>query len=150
MAKNLIRLINIVTLFCSLPICAQTPQSDSLIRVVVIGLHNGRGQVVCSLYSSDNGFPKDAAKALTRTQANISFGQASCEFKNVAAGTYAVAVFHDENSNGKLDTKLLGIPREGVGASNDAKGHFGPPKFAAAAFQFTGGRKELKIKIVYL
>jgi len=27
---------------------------------------------------------------------------------------------------------LPGIPREGVGASNDAKGHFGSPKFDAA------------------
>jgi len=47
---------------------------------------------------------------------------------------YAVSVFHDENYNGKLDTNLLGIPREGVGASNDARGNFRPPKFGAAAF----------------
>ena len=59
-------------------------------------------------------------------------------------------MFHDENSNGKLDTKFMGIPREGVGASNGAKGHLGPPKFEAAAFSFSGGRLELKITINYL
>jgi uncharacterized protein (DUF2141 family) len=59
-------------------------------------------------------------------------------------------VFHDENSNGKLDTNLLGIPREGVSASNNAKGHFGPPKFDAAAFNFGGGRLDLRITITYL
>ena len=68
----------------------------------------------------------------------------------VAPGTYAIAVFHDENSNGKLDSNFMRIPREGVGASNAAKGHFGPPKFDAAAFHFVGGRPELKITITYL
>ena len=54
------------------------------------------------------------------------------------------------HSNGKLDTNMMGTPREGVGASNDAKGHFGPPKFDASAFRFAGGRLELKITINYL
>ena len=49
-----------------------------------------------------------------------------------------------------MDRNFLGIPKEGVGASNDAKGHFGPPKFDAAAFEYTGGRMELKIKILHL
>jgi uncharacterized protein (DUF2141 family) len=59
-------------------------------------------------------------------------------------------VFHDENSNGKLDTNFMGIPREGVGASNNAKGHLGPLKINDAAFQLSGGRVDLKIKINYL
>jgi uncharacterized protein (DUF2141 family) len=49
--------------------------------------------------------------------------------------------------NGKLDTNFMGMPREGVGASN---GHFGPPKFDAAAFRFQSGRMDLKITVVYL
>jgi len=44
----------------------------------------------------------------------------------------------------------MGIPREGVGASNNAKGHFGPPKFSSAAFQYSVGRIDLKITINYL
>lgn len=87
---------------------------------------------------------------MARSVAAISNQHAVCDFSGVASGTYAVAVFHDENSNGKLDTNFLGIPREGVGASNDAQGHFGPPKFDAAAFRFSGGRIDLKITIKYL
>jgi uncharacterized protein (DUF2141 family) len=44
----------------------------------------------------------------------------------------------------------MGIPREGVAASNNARGHFGPPKFEAAAFHFSGGRTDLKITITHL
>ena len=128
---------------------AQTPQVN-LIRVEIDGLHNDKGQVLCALFSSAIDFPKRTDKAVTHARSDISHGHASCEFPGIAPGIYAVSVFHDENSNGKMDTNLMGIPREGVGASNDAKGHFGPPKFSAAAFQFSGGRIDLKITINYL
>jgi len=128
---------------------AQAPQAN-VIHVEVVGLHSDKGQVLCALYSSRDGFPKQSEKALARVTSGIAQKQAVCEFSGIAPGTYAISVFHDENSNGKLDTKFMGIPREGVGASNNAKGHFGPPKFEAAAFPFTGGRLELKITIDYL
>jgi uncharacterized protein (DUF2141 family) len=128
---------------------AQIPQQN-LIHVEVVGLHSDKGQIICALYSSRDGFPKQIEKAQARVSSAIAKEQAVCEFSGIAPGTYAISVFHDENSNGKLDTKFMGIPREGVGASNGAKGHFGPPKFEAAAFPFTGGRLELKITINYL
>lgn len=130
---------------------AQTqPSPQNLIHVEIGGLRNDKGQVLCALYSSAEGFPKKSDKALAHAKSPISGGHAVCEFADIAAGTFAVSVFHDENSNGKLDTNIMGIPREGVGASNNAKGHLGPPKFEAAAFRFSGSRLELKIAINYL
>src|SRR5580692_2732241 len=130
---------------------AQTqPSAANLIHVEIGGLRNDKGQVVCDLYSSADGFPKNGDKAVGHATAPISNAHAVCEFPDVKPGTYAVSVFHDENSNGKLDTKFMGMPREGVGASNNAKGHLGPPKFDAAAFHFSAGRLELKISIIYL
>jgi uncharacterized protein (DUF2141 family) len=128
---------------------AQSPH-ENLIRVEVTGLHNDKGEVLCALFSSAIDFPKKADKAVARARSGISQGHAFCEFRSIASGTYAISVFHDENSNGKMDTNFMGIPREGVGASNDAKGRFGPPKFDAAAFHFSGGQLNLKIKINYL
>jgi uncharacterized protein (DUF2141 family) len=122
----------------------------NVIHVEIDGLRNDKGQVMCALFSSIEGFPKNSAKAAAHAKSDISQGHAFCEFPGIASGTYAVSVFHDENSNGKMDTNFMGIPREGVGASNNAKGHFGPPKFGAAAFQFSGGRIDLKITINYL
>lgn len=128
---------------------AQSNPQDNLIHVDVSGLHSDRGQVLCALFSSANGFPKKPEKAAALTKSTISHGQAVCEFKSMPPGTYAVSVVHDKNSNNKLDTNFMGIPREGVGASNNAKGHFGPPKFSAAAFQYSGSRKDLVINITY-
>jgi uncharacterized protein (DUF2141 family) len=127
----------------------QTAQAN-VIRVEIGGLRSDKGQVFCALYSSPDGFPKKSEKATAHFKSAISDKQAVCEFSGIAPGTYAVSVFHDENSNGKLDTNLMGIPREGVGASNGAKGHFGPPKFDDAAFHFSGGQLDLKVTVNYL
>lgn len=128
---------------------AQAPQENQ-IQVEIAGLRNDKGQAVCSLFSSAGDFPKKTEKAFAHSTSVIRNRHAFCEFPGVAPGTYAISVFHDENSNGKLDTNFMGIPREGVGASNGAKGHLGPPKFDAAAFRFAGGRLDLKIAINYL
>ena len=128
---------------------AKAPQENQ-IHVEIVGMRNDKGQVVCALFSSADDFPKKTDKAVARGTSVITNRHAVCEFPGAAPGTYAVSVFHDENSNGKLDTNFMGIPREGVGASNDARGHLGPPKFDSAAFHFAGGRLELKITINYL
>jgi uncharacterized protein (DUF2141 family) len=144
--------------FTAVPLHAPAPSNltqaqlspENLIHVEIGGFRNDKGQVVCSIYSSADGFPKIGDKAVTIVKSPITNGHAVCEFPGLKPGTYAVSVFHDENSNGKLDTNFMGMPREGVGASNNAKGHFGPPKFDAAKFSFSGGRLELKISIIYL
>ena len=126
------------------------PPRDALIRVEITGLRNDKGQVLCAMFSSPSDFPKKMDKALAHVTSVIANGRAACEFSAVAPGAYAVSVIHDENSNGRLDTNFLGIPREGVGASNNPKGHFGPPKFDAAAFNFSGAHLVLKITMTYL
>jgi len=128
---------------------APTP-AENVIHVEISSLRNDKGQVLCGLFSSADAFPKKPEKAVTRLMSKIAEHHASCEFAGVAPGTYPVSVVHDENSNGKMDTNFIGMPREGVGASNDAKGHMGPPKFSAASFQYHGGRLDLKIRVNYL
>lgn len=122
----------------------------NVIHVDINGLRNDRGQVRCALFSSAADFPKKPEKAIAHDKSRIVNGHATCQFEGISPGTYAVSVFHDENSNGKLDSNFIGIPREGVGASNNVKGHFGPPKFSAAAFEHSGSRTVLKITINYL
>ena len=149
--RQRIMLPQILLLWLLLPaftIAAQ-PVPEGVIHADVDGLRSGKGQVMCALYSSADGYPRDGNKAMAYSSSTILNGHGECKFTGIRPGKYAVSVFHDENSNGKLDANFMGIPKEGVGASNNAKGHFGPPMFEDAAFQFPGGHLELKIAMTY-
>lgn len=67
----------------------------------------------------------------------------------LAPGTWAIAVIHDENGNGRIDT-TLGIPREGVGSSRNAPLRMGPPRFADASFAVGTGSVSQSIRMRYL
>ena len=125
------------------------PAGDALIHVDIDGLRSEKGKVLCAIFASADGFPKDASKAPGVARSSISGSHAACEFSGLRPGKYAVSMFHDENSNGKLDTNFIGIPREGVGASNNPKARLGPPKFQDASFAFPGGKMDLKVTIQY-
>lgn len=93
-----------------------------------------KGEVIAYLHDKATAFPTKHQLAVAHQSSKITSKQARLVFTDLQPGVYAVAVIHDENGNGKLDTNWLGIPKEPVGASNDAKGHFGPPKFEDAKF----------------
>jgi len=66
----------------------------------------------------------------------------------VPLGTYAVTVYHDVNDNQKLDTNWIGIPKEPVAISNNAKGRLGPPKWKDASFELREATQELTVNLV--
>jgi uncharacterized protein (DUF2141 family) len=69
--------------------------------------------------------------------------------KGLKPGTYGAQIFHDKNGNGKVDRGLFGIPKEGVGFSNDAPIRFAPPTFSDAAFTYGGGAETINIHLRY-
>ena len=98
------------------------------------------GVVRCGLFER-NGWLKKVVDSAT---ARATGATALCVFNKVHPGTYALSAFHDQNSNGKLDTNFLGMPIEDYCASNNARGVLGPPSFEDAKFSFHGGTKHLE------
>lgn len=119
-----------------------------VVEVECVELRHDEGELVCALYDRAEAFPSEKG-ARTGAYARITDRRAVCHFEGIPAGRYAVAAFHDEDGDRKL-RKVLGIPREGYGFSNDAQpGTFGPPRFADAAFDFDGTAKRVTIRIRY-
>jgi uncharacterized protein (DUF2141 family) len=108
------------------------------ITVNITGLHSNNGKVFVELFNNEDGYPTKHEKAYRSTIRTITNGACTVAFDSLIAGDYAVACYHDENDNGKLDVNFLGIPSEGVGASNNAKGFLGPPSFKNAKFPVNG------------
>ncbi|PIT80500.1 DUF2141 domain-containing protein [Limnohabitans sp. JirII-31] len=121
-------------------LCALTTHSmaaepaDKTLRVEVSQVRSATGDVGCLLFNSADGYPEVHAKAYQETHVAIDANRATCEFKNVASGTYAAIVFHDENKNGKLDKNFVGMPKEGYAASNNERPAFSAPRFKEASF----------------
>lgn len=118
------------------------------VTIEITNLRSDKGFVLVSLYNNAKAFPDDASKAFANTKATIEGGKALVVFENVPPGKYAAAILHDENANLKMDFNGIGIPKEGYGFSNDAKGFLGPPAFSKAAFTVEG-EKKIAIKATY-
>ena len=118
------------------------------IQVTVTGLRNAEGNINIALFDTANHFPKDG-KAITRARVTARMDTVHARLSDLSAGTYAIAVYHDENGNGKLDRNLLGVPTEGYGFSNDARGRMGPPSFDQAAFTLGEADQVMTIAVNY-
>lgn len=108
---------------------ARAAAGTAQLTIEMSGFRNDRGFAAVALFTSSAGFPDKADKAARRIEVAIKGGKASAVVRGLPAGTYAVAVLHDEDRNHKMKTGLMGIPKEGYGASRDARGRFGPPTF---------------------
>ena len=120
------------------------------IHVTVLDIRNSTGTVACALFESAEGFPVEFLRSATNIMViKVRKTRARCDFEDIPPGSYALGVIHDENMNGKLDLNALGIPTEGYGFSNDAKGWLGAPTFAAASFRYDGRNLDLAIEMHY-
>src|SRR5258707_14048410 len=104
------------------------------VTVTITDLRSDKGKLYLSLFNTAEGYPKKALAAFRLASASILSGKCTIVLYDIPKGIYAIACYHDENNNGKIDSNLFGIPTEGTGASNNAKGSWGPPKFGDAKF----------------
>lgn len=122
---------------------AATPVAS--LEVEVAALRSDKGVLRLCVTADPQNFPNcvDDARAETRS---VPASEHLVRFDALPLGRYGVAVIHDENANGKLDT-FAGIPREGFGFSRNPAIRFGPPKFESVRFEHqTTARKQVRMK----
>ena len=117
------------------------------LEVTVHGVRAARGYVrvaVCSRAA----FLTDNCQYFADAQAVE--GVTTLSVPHIAPGAYAVQVFHDETGGGVIHQGLFGIPREGIGFSNDARLHLRGPKFDEAAVTVADGATRIGLHLRYL
>lgn len=128
---------------------AASPASGEVV-IDVTNLRSAKGVVLACMTTNPKIFPK-CRKDPNSYSAKVPASSAGkLRFKGVKPGRYAIALLHDENSNGKADRALSMIPKEGFGFSRDAKVRMGPPSFKSAAFNYEGTGAKLTIKMRYM
>jgi uncharacterized protein (DUF2141 family) len=127
--------------FCTL-VSAQTTSS---IQVQIQGASSDKGMIRVLLFSGGKGFPDQVGQAAKSFSLSPKNQQVAFTINDLAPGTYALAVIHDQDGNGKLSSNLVGYPIEKFGFSNNPKVYFSPPSFDKAAFVL--GKTPLKVNI---
>ncbi|WP_339660658.1 DUF2141 domain-containing protein [uncultured Polaribacter sp.] len=106
------------------------------LTIEVKGIKKNEGKIFIAIYDSEASFLNKSSGII----ANINDKKSTGIFKGLKKGIYAVSLFHDENNNQKMDTKIFGIPKEPYGFSNNATGFMGPPKFKDAKFNLDSNK----------
>lgn len=104
-----------------------TKTSDVKLRIE--GLKKTKGEIRIAIFNSKANYTKEPfALAVVPVTAKV----VEWRLPELLYGEYAIAVYHDENTNTKLDTNVVGAPVEPYGFSNNARGLFGPPSWENA------------------
>jgi len=118
----------------------------TMIQLEITGIKNNTGFIQVAVFKSDTDFDKDIFIKVIAVPAS---SEVQVSIPNLEVGKYAIAVYHDENKNQKLDKNFVGIPKEGYGFSNNAVGKLGPPKFSETSFSLDTNLKKLSIRMNY-
>jgi len=122
-SRSLLSLVFLSFAACVLPARA----ADLTLRIDQVATADG--QVMVALFDRADNFLKRPVRV---ANAAATAGSITLVIKDLAPGDYGVAVYHDANGNGKMDTNPMGIPLEPIAFGNDVQGHMGPPAFDAA------------------
>lgn len=112
---------------------AQT--APSAVRVSVTNVTTQQGFILAALYD-ENAW---GGAAIARVRVPVNADIVAFSLSPPSPGRYGIRLFHDVDSDGVMDANLVGIPTEPFGFSNNAPLQFGPPSFAAAAFDVGEG-----------
>lgn len=130
-----------------LSLAASVPSWAATALVVrVASIRAPLGQIGCSPFAAADGFPMDITRAKqlwVLTQA----GGATCRFKGLEPGPYAVSIGHDVNGNRRVDTNFVGMPTEQWGVSNNSRPTLPAPRFDETMFTVPAGAPTLELRI---
>lgn len=115
------------------------------LTVYAENVKESKGKISVALYDTEEGFLK-FDKVFKTSSSKAVKEKTTLTINNIPSGTYAMAIFHDENSNEKLDTNFMGIPKEPLGFSIGKMKTFGPPSFQECSFKLDSD-KEIVIVI---
>ena len=134
MKRTHIALLFTIFFFSVTALCAQSHR----LTLDVVGMKEKKGNLLISAED----YLKKPVKTLT-TPADALTKRVVLELES---GTYAVVIYQDLNSNGKVDRNFFRLPTEPCGFSRDARPKMGPPRYKPASFTLSEDT-EMSIKL---
>lgn len=123
------RYIGVVFIF--LLLSSEVVSSQNILKIEIGPLQTNEGKILLVLVDKNE-------KIVHESSDNITGNSCVIEIEIIKPGKYSFKYFHDKNNNKILDFNWFGVPNEGFGFSNNAKGTFGPPAFEKTLFDISG------------
>lgn len=114
------------------PYCQDHP-GEIRLELTVADIASGDGNITVVVYDNARTFLERGAR-LFKVRLPATAAVTTC-LSLPRPGTYAIAVYHDADNDGKFDRNWIGLPTEGWGFSNDPPRSFGVPTFASVSFK---------------
>ena len=125
------------------------PKTGADVEAVITGVRSAKGNVLVCLTANAKAYPDCGKDPKSRKLSLPARATLTAKFEDVAPGTYAIALIHDENGNNKMDVVLF-VPKEGFGMSRNPAVRMGPPTFKSAAFVVGADPVKLPITMKYM
>ncbi|HAX46854.1 MAG: DUF2141 domain-containing protein [Nitrospinaceae bacterium] len=115
--------------------------------IMASGFKSGGGQFIVNVFATEAGYPLDSSQAVRTYNGDVTHETMEIQLEEIAFGTYAVTVLHDEDKDGKMTTGFLGMPKEAIGISNNPRSYFGAPAYEDALFKINQIEKTIAIAL---
>jgi len=118
------------------------------LTLIIKNLRSSTAPVIVSIYGTENEFPEPTGQ-LKEYKFKAKGNILTAKITDVPFGTYAIALYQDENSNGKIDKNFIGYPTEGFAFSNNFKPTVKAPSFKNCAFSYSKEASTISIKMLH-
>ena len=117
------------------------------LAVTIPNIKEHKGEIVIGIFDSREKFPK-AEQDYRQLRFPVQANQSSFVIKDIQLRNCAVAIYHDQNSDGKCNLNFLGIPKEGYGFSNNVKPRFRAPAYESCKINLQESAN-ITVKLIY-
>ena len=117
----------------------------AVLTLTITEIKDPRGLMSVALYNSENNY--NQGRRIAGILAEVSGDKVVISYDGLPEGDYAVKLYHDVDSNGKMNTNLFGIPSEPYAFSNNAKGIMGPAPWIKSKFQIAASSNTHEISM---
>lgn len=122
---------------------SETNAPAASLTLKVENINRLKGDIVIGLFDSEENYKADTS--VHNTVLPVTDYTLTTTFDGLSSGTYAIKLFHDKDSDGKLDKNIFGAPSERYAFSNEARDPFSQPEWEETVFEIKPGENTFSV-----
>lgn len=124
------------------------PSSNNVdLTITITNIKKSQGSIELGIFNSSSTFLEKGKEFKFATKM-VKGNQVVFTFHDIPKDEYAIALYHDVNSDKECNVNFMGIPVEPYGFSNNFKPKFSKPKFKDCKFLLEKP-SEISIKLLH-